>query len=240
MQKIRKHSLNFIHFIAGEDPTFQQGKYGNPSHGASLQSRFSPLPQISSRSQKEPRLSQRNQSPSHREPRLSQRSQSPSQNYHPSSNSYQQNSQNSHSVVRASSPRDFNANRDSVKTNRYDKVAHLPQHSDWDDAFNVQSVNNYDQANLNKPRHHETHSDRAYQDYRQPVASSPKRVPVEPQQPQEEYLQPLSATPPNSPEGEGKQTRREKKPQNNEDSGIAGFTPDVHVYRVNQDEVLDR
>ena len=113
--------------------------------------------------------------------------------------------------------------------------------SDWEEPLNEQSVNSYNQVNqVNsyKSRHHPTDSNHAYSDYQQPVASSPRRVPNE--EPQEEYLQPLSATPPHSPEGEGKHNRREKKSENNEDSGIAGFTPDTQIYRINQDEVLDR
>ena len=128
--------------------------------------------------------------------------------------------------------------------NGYDKIPHIPQHADWDDPFNEQTVNSYNQAYIHKPRHNDTNSGgHAYQDYRQPVASSPRRVPAE-QPHEEEYLQPLSATPPHSPDAEGiggkRRDRRDKKPQNNEDSGIAGFTPDDQIYKDNQDDVLDR
>ena len=225
--------IEYHHFNTGEDPTFQHGKYGSNPHGNNLPTRYSPLPQITSRSQRDA-------------PRLSQRSQSPSQTYQ-SSHRYPQNSHPA--VVRTSpSPREPIPHKDSGRTNGYDKISHVPQQADWDDPFNEQTVNSYNnqnsynQANFHKPRHNDTHSDRAYQDYHQPVASSPRRVPAE--QPQEEeYLQPLSATPPQSPEPEGpgnRRDRREKKPQNNEDSGIAGFTPDAQIYKENQDDVLDR
>ena len=129
--------------------------------------------------------------------------------------------------------------------NGYDKIPQIPHHADnqWDDPFNEQTVNSYNQAYIHKPRPTDNNSGHAYQDYRQPVASSPRRVPAE-QPPDEEYLQPLSATPPHSPEVEGpggkRRDRRDKKHQNNEDSGIAGFTPDAQIYKDNQDDVLDR
>ena len=175
-----------------------------------------------------PQISSRSQHP--QDPRFTERSNSPSQNQsssHPTSHPV---------VVRQSpSPRDPHTHRDTNRTN-----GPILQQSNWEEPVFEQS--NYNYANSNKlprdSRHHDTDSYRAYPDYQQPVASSPRRVSNE--RPNEEYLPPLSATPTHSLEGEGKQNSSQKKHQHNEDSGIAGFTPDDQTHRENQDDVLDR
>lgn len=130
---------------------------------------------------------------------------------------------------------------------------------DWDSSVNQ----NYDTSDLNAINQSNDNIGRSQQDLRvsyphsdsapyvdppqQHLASSPRRQQPRPQEeytpsrPQEEYLSPLSATPPNTDSEKHKNSKqhhgyRGNQHKHDEDSGIAGFTPDT--YKEN--EPLDR
>ncbi|XP_045157939.1 spermatogenesis-associated protein 1-like isoform X4 [Mercenaria mercenaria] len=209
------------HYYHGSDESLQNSKRSNLSNGADLNTHYATLPQITPRNINSPEKQTR---PVVYKTSATPREQSTRE---PTGQIVQQNKQYL-SVDWDSSDKQnsyFSDNQSNNQNSEYSDNQSNTNVGQSQEHLRVSHPHSDSAPNLDPPQHH--------------LASSPRRQ----QQPgpQEAYLQPLSATPPHNDSENDKNSKRHhgnhgNQHKHDEDSGIAGFTPDT--YREN--EPLDR